>query len=1438
MKSNHGWLLAPLTALLAAGCAQSTGDINRVQPGVIKKSELLDGQWYYRNTVTWTPATTGFTYPGQTGNVEKIVFEIQQGFLVGYRAYPYIVGAESNIDATSKPSGTTAKYCDAQGVCSGGKVYYGAPVLAFPIESHFDIQRNYNPATGEPGNVIAENTSDRIWNQREYMRVNWSANMLNTMSGMNWGTVQNPIGGSSSASWIQPNEKGSDPYDWPTFEYDDNHKLVYMDFTGRYVANPDMYYFEDYGYYPLCYLDLQYDCSSSEIKMRISLAKVDPVKTRDYEPLVYGNDLMSKFGYFRTERLNYDRKFGYNESAVIRLANRHRIWESYYQKDANGEPDYDKPIPFAQRTVKPIAYYVTPAERMGGQKNYDEYMVPARRLEANWDKGFRRAVAAAQEKTPEQAPQVFFICDNPVPNYASLPEFANNPSGAQARQAACGKPGYSPHFGDLRKSFMYTVAEPVANGLLGYGPSSADPETGELISGTANTYLWGIDLYGRQVLDLVDLILDESTSQQFISGEKVREYINKNPSYATESQRLQTVLQSELQGIPTRNEESKGAFQRPTAHTRALIAGMKSQGGLSKFGGDTMRSAADRLAKNPVLESAVLDNPEVQYDLVAMLPQPLRARASKDAEFRRAASRHVLTNIQAGRSFEKQRIDFASKNNMYLAEFYDRTLVGLAFKESQARYVRVAELKDKPHPSCANKESCTAAEARAVADDEISMRVRQHVWQATSEHELGHTLGLRHNFEGSFDAVNYFDGYWDLRKPTLTVQQNGVSKLPRTPNDLKAAADGTLNQRANGMYDLEYSSIMDYAGKINGDFQGVGKYDEAAIIFAYSGGTEPGYVEVFDSARAGDKVFPGSDGANVTITGAAYDLPLVNADHRHPGVPDYTQRYHYSTVPLHFGEGANVDDVITDGISKLKKRKLMKWSEVKRDNERVAALLASGVKPTQAQVGNAALEVPYMFCSDEHVGGVLACNRFDRGPDYYEMMRTELEDYWNYYYSTHFRRNRYNFSANYAMSSAFNTFGAVTNIYKHWVHEFFGRASTTSENVPTYTVDPMIQDYWTMAVLDGVNTQLNVMSVPSFGLMALRNFPADGPVWSSVSDGIQFDMLNDQGIARVEAYYKVSVNPPATDFLILPRGEGRAMYSSYDYKSGFNFWYRMLEAGHYNDQIGAMFAAVMPFTEFLGVDSSADANRYNINYYTIFKPEMTANFGSLWAANEQVIRPLMYRKLNDVGQPSDVPQVSFNRWVDGATYIDQFSYPRKQEVACGATMPQPPGCIKPEQDPGRVNIQMTWTSRIYALYLGMALFATNYDLDYAKANQVFRLGGGEAATPTVGFHTVEVQDKDTGTRYLAYEKDGAAANSSPAIRLINQAREYLQVVENPTMCPMPPFVAFYYECMDRSEITNPMLVEQRSRQFKALFRDQIRDLDLARGFYAEYGKPF
>lgn len=1452
-------LLSALAAVVfAAGCAQSVGDVNRVQPNVVRKSDLLDGQWYFRNTVTHTPHNTNFTFPGQTGNMEKLVWEIQQGMLVGYRSYQYTPGAESNVDATSKVSGTTATYCDAAGKCVGGKKYYGAPVVAFPITAHFDIQREYNPATGETSNVVSENMSDRPWNQREYVRVNWSMNELNKGSGLNWGTVQNPSGGSSGSNWIQPNETGEDSYDWPTFEYDDKGKLKYFDVTGRYMANPDTYYFEGFGDVPLCLLTYGVDCSASEITMRISISKVDEKFSRDYEPLLYGNDLMSMFGYFRTERLNYDRRFGVLESARILLANRYRIWDSYYQKDAAGEPNYAQPLPLAQRTPKPIVYYFTRADRMGGPERYQEFMEPAKSiLEPSYDKAFRRAVAAAQgnDKDWTQIRRMFFLCNNPVKD---------------GDPAECGAPGFSPKFGDLRYSFVNTIAEPVANGLLGYGPSSADPETGMLVSGNSNTYTWGVDLIGRQLVDHIMLLNGDKTIPNYISGDDMRTFIASNPIYNVAKAKEESVSAA-LQGVPQSQTETVGAWDRPTERMQGLMSGLLAQRAFSQRAtGITQRNelqaAADHLAKFPDLEAQILDNPEVQSDLVNLLPTGVRERAENDANFRRQASRAVLTDFTKNQAFQRFRLSELSKHCVMMAEFYDRTMVGLAndkvnFVNEELRKAGAPEkctkrIVDLPEYVVNDAGVIVITDAGVqlpAADraecmrwkqpiyDRIARDFRQQMWLATTLHEAGHTFNLRHNFSGSYDAVNYFDEYWQLKKNSITVLQNNERKLPRTPADLKAAAEGTEGQRLNSMHNYEYSSIMDYHGKRNGDWAGLGKYDEAAIIFAYSGDMNPGYVEVFRSARGTTERFNGSDGTQMSITGAAVDLPMVNATATTPLIYNYTERYHYSTVPLHFGEGTDITSVINNGVEKLKgaNRRLAKWTEVKAQEEQIrAALIADPTLVDDATrlasvTQGKLMRVPYMFCSDESADGpVLSCYRFDRGPDYYEKVRTELEDFWNYYYDTHYRRDRAWFSGNTAINNAFSTFYTVANVYKHWVFRQYKQAERTQEISNNFKVDPLIQDYWTMAVLDGVNNQLNVMAVPEYGLFYLRNLTT-GPQWDVLSQGEDFDELTQQGRARLEDFY--TQNRGARDFLMVPRGMGRRMYSRYDFKSGFGFFNRMSEAGHYNDQIGAMFAAVLPNIDIQGTDQDADWNRYNIPYYTVFRPEFQANFGSLWSDDEDKVRPQLYRAVDNTGAVTARAVMAQRRFIAGGSLFSGFDYPKAPPTAC----PGSPECVRTAQSLAPVNISITWTSRIYSLWLGMALFRVNYDLDYAKSNQIFKLGSAEDFNVGPGYHSLEMPDIVNGARYVAIERDGAAPDSTPAVRMLTIGQSYLTMVRNPATCPLPRYLEQEgYRCMRDVDATNAALVETRRKFWTELYQDAVRDLDLMRNFYMAFGSAF
>src|SRR6185503_3609956 len=107
-------------------------------------------------------------------------------------------------------------------------------------------------------------------------------------------------------------------------------------------------------------------------------------------------------------------------------------------------------------------------------------------------------------------------------------------------------------------------------------------------------------------------------------------------------------------------------------------------------------------------------------------------------------------------------------------------------------------------------------------------------------------------------------------------------------------------------------------------------------------------------------------------------------------------------------------------------------------------------------------------------------------------------------------------------------------------------------------------------------------------------------------------------------------------------------------------------------------------------------------------------FGALWAYDETLVRPTMFLTLDDAGIVTKNPAIYQRKFIDGSTLVTGFNFPLPQ------TTPTP------SQKSAPANIQITWTSRIYSLYLGEALFRVNYDLDFAKRNQIFKLGSKEA----------------------------------------------------------------------------------------------------------------
>ena len=119
----------------------------------------------------------------------------------------------------------------------------GTIVAAFAITSHFDIRRQYNPATGEESNVVEENQSDRTWDQREFMRVDWSQNESSGAYDFDTLSMMGLFGGIHYEPLAYHVTDPADP-NVPTFNLEDG----YFDVTNKAFAKPGLVDLSAFGW--------------------------------------------------------------------------------------------------------------------------------------------------------------------------------------------------------------------------------------------------------------------------------------------------------------------------------------------------------------------------------------------------------------------------------------------------------------------------------------------------------------------------------------------------------------------------------------------------------------------------------------------------------------------------------------------------------------------------------------------------------------------------------------------------------------------------------------------------------------------------------------------------------------------------------------------------------------------------------------------------------------------------------------------------------------------------------------------------------------------------------------------------------------------------------------------------------------------------------------
>ncbi len=355
--------------------------------------------------------------------------------------------------------------------------------------------------------------------------------------------------------------------------------------------------------------------------------------------------------------------------------------------------------------------------------------------------------------------------------------------------------------GDLRYSFLHWVDHPQSAGPLGFGPSSADPETGEIISAGAYIYGAALNTYAQTSADTVRLLNNSISIDDIISGKTIADVMAQTATQRAATKALPLTAEARAMATTMLNRTGGAQGRLVTMPPGAIDQKFDALKGTDV---ENQMMTTDILNIFGIYEpNLATDNPTMYAKLMDLArPANLFSERAKAAQ---AARFQTLANNTNG--------------CLYMQEFADDSIIG------------------------------TALGMANLPPEQIYKQLRIAIFRGVAEHEVGHTMGLRHNFSGSTDAVNYADNYWNIRA--------------NFPQDQWAS---------QSLHEYQYSTVMDYGAKFNSDVHGLGKYDYAAIRFGYGQLVDTIANAADQGIQLSDDVFFGDYNTIPTLVGGVENI--------------------------------------------------------------------------------------------------------------------------------------------------------------------------------------------------------------------------------------------------------------------------------------------------------------------------------------------------------------------------------------------------------------------------------------------------------------------------------------------------------------------------------------------------------------------------------------
>jgi hypothetical protein len=667
-----------------------------------------------------------------------------------------------------------------------------------------------------------------------------------------------------------------------------------------------------------------------------------------------------------------------------------------------------------------------------------------------------RAIAAISKAQP-----ALVLCHNPV---------------IDGDHPVCGPRGLAPRQGDLRYNTVLAIEKPQTPSAWGIMVDADDPITGEKVASSINIWTHITDIAAQQLLDLVLYMNGEITTQQVTDGEHVHNWVMAQraggagawPTMSQEEVHERLAAPAQIDGktfariaATPRTPEIRSALNSLKSRVRDVAAHAKVPSTQQ-----AMAEARMNLARGTPTEAKLINPAMLQ---VAGIPGHLPVTG----EILKMASPLGLNNPKLRSLIQRAKENALARRGACI----------LHEAPEPSGLTAIADIMKKKFPAVDGE----TAEERHNRHLAMFRYLQRRYHYAVLAHEMGHSVGHRHNFVSSSGALHYRPQYWQLRTKNGTV-----TDLCTGPKDWRSTPKNCVGPRYFDPLTSEeqdqliwmwmQSSAMDYPGDVSQDMLGLGIWDFATTRAVY-GDTVAVYSD--PEIRAGSPLGMGVTDITDTfggLLGIKYSI----------GTRDGTENFHYTQLQKNYKvlqscypvtpeqpswwreEIDGIWDPVLDGhyvavngvFSKCRQMPVdyVAWNDLRPATADEGVYTALGFElPGPSVDPNNRLRVPYHFATDHWADlGNVSVFRHDNGADPYEQAMFIINTQENRHIFDNFRRNRTTFNPRSAADRSFSRYNEkLVNIAggMAFLAALF-RISEVNDRFEFRSFWPFLADYW------------------------------------------------------------------------------------------------------------------------------------------------------------------------------------------------------------------------------------------------------------------------------------------------------------------------------------------------------------------------------------------